>query len=184
MLYVIGGASRSGKTLLARRVVDEKRIPYFPLDALFGALANGAPELGVAYKDSLIERPAKMWPISKPLFNVFLEEEGDYVIEGDSILPSQLKELMAAGKPVRGCFLGYTELSAEEKLALVRTHHQGDIDWTRGIPDEDMRGLVTEMIAFSKYLEAECAQHGIRYFDISHDFEGVRDQAFEYLFTD
>jgi ATP-dependent Zn protease len=39
MLYIIGGASRSGKTLLARRAVVEKKIPYFPMDALFGALA-------------------------------------------------------------------------------------------------------------------------------------------------
>ncbi len=68
MIYVLGGASRSGKTLLARRAVDEKRIPYFPLDALFGGLAGGAPQLGVTWNQAFIERGEKMWPIVKSTF--------------------------------------------------------------------------------------------------------------------
>lgn len=182
MLYVLGGASRSGKTLLSRRAVAEKEIPYFPLDGLFGALANGVPELGVAYENTLMERPLKMWPVSKHLFDFFLKEERDFLIEGDSILPSQMHELIAEGKKIRCCFLGYTKLTQEEKLALVRQHHQGDIDWTKEITDEEMSRMIQEMIEFSKYLEQECEKYGIRYFDVSHDFEGVRSEAFAYLF--
>ncbi len=184
MLYVIGGASRSGKTLLSRRAVFEKQIPYFPLDALFGALVHGAPELGVQYEDSFINRPIKMWPLAKHLFNMFLKEERDYLIEGDSILPSQINELIADQKQIKCCFLGYAELTKEEKLALVRQFHQGDIDWTKDLPDEKMLPMIDEMIEFSKYLQQECAKYGIKYFDISHDFEGVRDAAFEYLFAE
>ena len=183
MLYVIGGASRSGKTLLSRRAVSEKEIPYFPLDALFGALANGAPEFGVRYGDSLMERPAKMWPISKHLFNFFFQEERDFLIEGDSILPSQMNELISSGESIRCCFLGYSELTKDEKLALVRKHHQGDIDWTQEISDKEMSEMIDEMIEFSKFLRKECATYGIRYFDVSHDFEGARNAAFDYLFT-
>jgi hypothetical protein len=182
MLYVIGGAPRSGKTSLSRRVVSEKQIPYFPMDALFGALANGAPELGVRYEDSLIERPDKMWPITKHLFNSFFNEEGEFLIEGDSILPSQINEMAMAQKPVKSCFIGYTELNKDEKLGLVRKHHQGDIDWTRKISDEEMFTMIDEMIEFSKFLKEECAKYDIKYFDISYDFEGVRNEVFEYLF--
>jgi hypothetical protein len=184
MIYIIGGASRSGKTLLARRVVAEKRIPYFPLDALFGALANGAPQLGVAYENSLMERPVKMWPITKPLLEFFFAEEKDFLIEGDSILPSQIQELLVANKPVKACFIGYTKLDANEKLETVRRYHQGEIDWTKGISDTEMLPMVDEMIEFSKYLEQECDRLGIKYFDVSQDFEGVRDEVFEYLFDD
>lgn len=183
MLYVLAGASRSGKTLLSRRAVAEKGIPYFPLDALFGALANGVPELGVAYENTLMERPVKMWPVSKHLFDFFFKEERDFLIEGDSILPSQMHELITEGKPIRCCFLGYTELSQEEKLTLVRQYHQGDIDWTKEIADEEMLRMINEMIAFSTYLKEECAKYNIPYFDVSHDFEGERDKAFSYLFS-
>lgn len=181
MLYILGGASRSGKTLLARRAVAEKQIPYFPLDALFGALANGAPELGVTYDQAFIERAEKMWPVSKHLFNFFFEEEKDYLLEGDCILPSQIKELQDAGRPIKACFLGYTQLNADEKLALVRRHHQGEIDWTKEIPDDQMLGMVNEMIEFSHYLKEECAKHGIPFFDVSPDFAAVQDEAFNYL---
>lgn len=183
MLYVLGGASRSGKTLLSRRAVSEKQIPYFPLDALFGALARGVPQTGVAYENSLMERPHKMWPVTKHLVDFFLEEEKDFLIEGDSILPSQVKELLDAGHPIRACFLGYASLTKEEKLALVRTHHQGETDWTKDIADEDMLKMVEEMIAFSVFLKEECEKHGIKYFDVSHDFDGVREEAFNYLFV-
>lgn len=182
MLYIIGGASRSGKTLLARRAVAEKQIPYFPLDALFGALAHGAPEFGVRYEDSLMERPLKMWRLAKHLLNFFPKEEQGYLIEGDSILPSQINELITEQKPIRCCFLGYTELTKDEKLSLVRAHHQGEVDWTRNISDEEMLSLIEEMIQFSTFLKQECTKYGINYFDVSHDFEGTRDAAFAYMF--
>jgi hypothetical protein len=182
MLYLLAGASRSGKTLLARRAVAEKQIPYFPLDVLFGAIVHGLPEIGLKYEDSLLERPKKIWPLANHFFNFFFDEESDYLIEGDSLLPSKIHELIVAGKPVKCCFLGYAELNKEEKLALVRQYHQGEIDWTRDIPDEEMLPMVDSMIEFSKYLKEECKKYDIKYFDISHDFEGVRNEAFEYLF--
>lgn len=182
MLYILAGASRSGKTLLARRAVVEKQIPYFPLDALFGTIVHGIPEIGLRYEDSLFERPKKMWPLANHFLNFFLKEESDYLIEGDALLPSQVNELISSGRQVRCCFLGYTKLNKDEKLALIRKHHQGDIDWTHGLSDEEMLPWIDQMIEFSKYLKEECSKYGIRYFDISHDFEGVRNEAFEYLF--
>ncbi len=184
MLYVLAGASRSGKTLLSRRAVSEKKIPYFPLDALFNMMVHGAPQFGVRYENTLMERPQLMWPLTKHLFNSFFREERAYLIEGDSILPSQIHELVEEGKPIRSCFLGYTELNKDEKLQLIRKHHQGDIDWTKDISDEEMLKMVEEMIDFSKHLKEECAKYGIKYFDVSHDFEGVRNEAFEYLFAE
>lgn len=184
MLYILGGASRSGKTLLSRRAVVERQIPYFPLDALFGAMVHGAPEFKMKYEDSLMDRPQKMWPLLRHLINVFFAEERGYLLEGDTILPNQVNELVVEQKEVRCCFLGYTELNKEEKLALVRKFHQGERDWTKGISDEEMLPMIDEMIQFSKYLKEECSKYGIKYFDVSHDFEGVRNEAFEYLFAE
>lgn len=184
MLYILGGAPRSGKTLLARRAVVERQIPYFPLDTLLGSLVYGAPELGMRYEDSFIDRSNKLWPVTNRLIKMFLDEEGDYLIEGDSVLPSQINEFILQKKSVRCCFVGYPELSKEEKFSLVRQHHQGDIDWTKEISDEELLPMINSMIEFSAYLKEECAKYGIKYFDISHDFQGVRDAAFEYLFTE
>ena len=183
MLYLIGGASRSGKTLLARRAVAERQIPYFPIDGLLSVFAERIPILGVTYEQSLVERPVKMWPMTKQLLTYLIQEEQDYVVEGDSFLPSQIHEFMHEQQSVRCCFLGYTELTEDEKLIMVRQYHQGNRDWTKEIPDTDMLKMINEMIQFSEYLKNNCAAQGIEYFDVSRDFQEARDAAYNYLFS-
>ena len=183
MLYILGGAPRSGKTLLARRAVSEKQIPYFPLDALLGSLVYGAPQMGMRYEDSFTDRSNKLWPVTKHMIKMLVEEESEYLIEGDSILPVQVNELITSQTSVHACFVGYSELSKEEKLSLVREYHQGQVDWTKEISDEELIPMIESMIDFSKYIKEECEKYGIKYFDISHDFQGVREATFQYLFA-
>lgn len=184
MLYILGGASRSGKTLLARRAVAEKRIPYFPLDALVGGVIHGLPELGVAYNQPFIQRSENMWRINKPFLTFFPKEEGHFLIEGDLILPKQVNELILEGAEVKSCFIGYPERTAQEKLAFIRMYHQGETDWTRDISDQEMLPMIDEMIEYSNYLKEECGNYGIPYFDISHNFEKPREEAFKCLFAE
>jgi hypothetical protein len=47
MLYLIGGTSRSGKSIISRKLLTEKGIPYFPLDSVVMGFTNGMPELGI-----------------------------------------------------------------------------------------------------------------------------------------
>ncbi len=184
MLYIIGGAARSGKTLLSRKIVSEMGVPYFPLDALFRALAKGAPELGLAQYDTPMERPLKIWPITQHLFSYFLRDELKFLIEGDSILPSQVKELVSVPESIKCCFFGYSETTKEEKLAKVIRYRQGNTDWTKEIHNERMLEMIDRMIDFSKYLKEECFKYGIKYFDVSHDFNGPHEAAFKYLFEE
>jgi len=182
MLYIIGGTSRSGKTLLSKKILAERKIPYFPLDALFCTLAEATPELGINHANSLKDRPLKMWKLAKPLSYFFEDQEQEYVLEGDSILPSQIKELINEGRKVKCCFLGYPNLNPDEKLQLIRKFHQGKSDWTAKQTDEQMLVMIEEMVEFSKYLKEECEKYSIKFFDVSHDFEVVNQEAFEYLF--
>ncbi len=183
MIYIVGGASRSGKTLLSRRVVSEKKIPYFPLDAVCSGLSKGVKEFEEFYSQPFIVRAEKLWPVVKPIINSFLDEEDNFLLEGDSILPKQVSEFNSNSGSVKACFFGYPQLTKEEKLKLVRTYHQGDKDWTKDISDQKMLTIIDEMIEFSNYLKKECAKYDIAYFDISHDFEGPREEAFNYLFS-
>lgn len=169
MLYIIGGTTRSGKTLFSQKAISERGISYFPLDALFRALAKGAPELGIIKDGPLMERPIKMWPVTKNLSTYFLRGQ-DFLIEGDSILPNQVNELIVEHNSIKSCFFGFAETTKEEKFTKIREHHQGNLDWTTEISDEEMLTMISEMIDFSKYIREECFKYNIKYFDVSHDF--------------
>ncbi len=53
MIYIISGASRSGKTLIAEKMVKQYGIPYVSLDWLVMGFTNGIPEYGIH---------DKLWP--------------------------------------------------------------------------------------------------------------------------
>ncbi len=41
MLYLLGGAARSGKSIIARRVMTHYQLPFFSLDYLSNGMAEG-----------------------------------------------------------------------------------------------------------------------------------------------
>ena len=47
MLLFIGGAARTGKGMLVRRLLVERRMPYLSLDVLKMGLARGVPEYDI-----------------------------------------------------------------------------------------------------------------------------------------
>lgn len=73
MLYIIGGASRSGKTTVAKRILEETKISYFSLDYLMMGIAEGAPELAVNPTEEDIKTAKRMWKIIDPLMRAMIE---------------------------------------------------------------------------------------------------------------
>ena len=47
MLYLLGGAARTGKTTAGRAFLQRTGIPYFSLDFLMMGFANGLPEYDI-----------------------------------------------------------------------------------------------------------------------------------------
>jgi len=66
MLYVLGGASRSGKSIISRRFVSEKQIPFFCIDFLITSLQE-VPSLDIKQGQPFIDKAKKLWPLIKPL---------------------------------------------------------------------------------------------------------------------
>ncbi len=181
MLYILGGAPRSGKTLLSRRILYEKCIPFFPIDSLVGALKESATALYVNHEVPFIPKAENIWKLTKPLFEFFIFNEDQYLLEGDPILPLQVDELVQAKYKVRACFMGFNKQRPEDKLKLLRRYGKGRKDWTNDVSDEQLEFLIPKMVEFSLYLEKECKKYNIPYFDVSEDFNGARDKAFKYL---
>jgi len=182
LLYLIGGASRSGKSTLARRLLDTRQVPFFCLDYLTSGLETGVPGLGVRHEIPDQRRGELVWPVLCGLLRNIVEVEPRYVVEGDVLLPARVAEFTAAHRGrVRACFLGYSRCTTEAKRAAIRSSPSAVNDWVATLSDRDLGDLVAEMRDFSRYLESECARWGLEYFDGGASHAAALRRAEEYL---
>ena len=182
MLYMIGGAPRSGKTMLARRMFAEHGLPYFSIDTLIASLASAQPELGMRVSDPALKRLEVVWPTLRKIANDVLQSGEDLLLEGDVLLPRSLMEFSHdtyAG--IKACFIGYADVDPLRKLHAIRAHAAGVIDWTEELDDAHLLNLIGELRAFSEYLRRECCHYKIPYFDGSTCFARAISEAKTYL---
>lgn len=181
MLLFIGGAARTGKGILVRRLLAEMQFSYLSLDVLKMGLTRGVPEYEINPDDGPKIVAERLWPLVREMSVNLVEEGIDYAIEGE-LLPSHVDAFRQAHpEQVRGCFLGYGEIAPAQKLREIRAHAGYPNDWSSVYLDSTLLELIEEMIGFSRYLRDECARYGFPYFDTSHDFVGTLDRVMGYV---
>jgi hypothetical protein len=182
MLYMVGGAPRSGKTTLARRMLAEHGVPYFSIDTLVSSLASSSPELGMRVNDPALKRMQVVWPTIRKVATDILFSGDDLLLEGDVLLPKHLMEFghnHSVG--IKACFIGYADADPAKKLRAIREHVARGIDWTEELDDARLLNLIGELRAFSEYLRRECFHYKIPYFDGSTCFASAIRDAKAYL---
>lgn len=177
MILLIGGVFRTGKSILARRLMLATSKPYLGLDVLKMALVSAAPGYPVDPDRPTRDVALALWPLVRALCVAMIEQHDPYIVEGE-IAPAHAAELIASYPgAVRACFLGYPRIEAAQKLAEIRAHGGHANDWPSECSDEYMMPLVFDMIAHSAVLERECAEHGVPFFDTSTELPAVLDRA-------
>ena len=80
MIILIAGASHTGKTLLAQRLLEHYHIPYLSIDHLkMGLIRSGNTELTPMDDDQLTDY---LWPIVREMIKTAVENGQNLVIEG------------------------------------------------------------------------------------------------------
>ena len=182
MLFLVSGTSRSGKTLIARRLLADRQISYLSLDWLMMGFNDGIPEYGIHHLLWPDEIARRMGPFLLGMIDSMLVDGMDYVIEGEAMLPQLVADLVEKHPDrIRAVFVGYTEISVEDKVALVKKHGAGESDWLTSKSDEYIRDHIGNMIAYSKMIRDECDKHGVAYFDTSDDFLRAIAAATDFL---
>lgn len=178
MLYVVGGCSRSGKSILAERMRARHGIPWFTLDALKMGLHLGAPSLEVLPAADDLETADQMWPIVEPILDHAIFDRRDYLIEGVNLRPGTIARFIRdTEQPVRACFLGYVDISLEDKARAVAAHTGPPTDWLHQTGGENVRRYLDVSRRLSRQLRDDCAQFGIPFVDTGIDFRAGLDQA-------
>lgn len=89
MIILITGASHTGKTVLAQKLLEKYQYPYLSIDILkMGLIRSGYTNL-TPEDDSELE--LLLWPIIREMIKTAVENEQNLVIEG-SYIPFDWKE--------------------------------------------------------------------------------------------
>jgi hypothetical protein len=145
MLYLIGGAPRAGKSILAQRMLEQQTVAYFPTDTLVMGLATALPQLGLKPSDSPSTRAPIMWPILRGMAMKILEHGEDYLLEGDVLMPAHCVALRERfGSAVSSCFLGYEKVDSVAKVRDIRRYGADREDWTNKCDDAHLLRIVEE----------------------------------------
>lgn len=81
MIFLISGASHTGKTLLAQKLVEKHHFPAFSVDHLkMGLIRSGNTKLTPLSPDE--ELTAYLWPIVREMIKTALENGQNLIVEG------------------------------------------------------------------------------------------------------
>ncbi len=80
MIILITGASHTGKTLLAQRMLEKYNYPYLSIDHLkMGLIRSGNTELTPEDDEALTEY---LWPIIREIVKTAIENRQNLIVEG------------------------------------------------------------------------------------------------------
>ncbi len=182
MVYIISGTSRSGKTLIAKKMMQQYGVPYLSLDWLVMGFNNGIPEYGIHHKLWPNEIAERFWSYFKAMLDSLIWSETDYIIEGEAILPELIQEsLKKYPNTISICFVGYPNISIDEKVEAVYAYSDGKNDWLTKESKQYVEDHIRNMIAYSQRIEKSCKQYDIKYFDTSKNFVQTLDNAIAFL---
>lgn len=173
MIYILSGASRSGKTTVAKAFLKSTGIPYMSVDVIMMGFTNGLPEYGIHDKLWPNEIAEKMWPFLLAMCESMLWAQDDFVLEGEAFLPELVRKLIDKHPAkIKAAFMGYAEAIPAEKVRDVKRFSSGDNDWLVNEPDDYIESHIKNMVGYSEMIREECAKHNVAYFDTSTEFEG------------
>ncbi|PFG58056.1 hypothetical protein ATG66_0584 [Vibrio sp. ES.051] len=171
MIYIIGGASRSGKSIAAKKFAYIHSIPYFSIDWLMMGLKHGAPSLQV--DDNLLpdEIARKLWPTLYSMIECMIHQRVDYILEGEAIMPELLKKLTEKYPlEISSVFLGYEPVSIEDKVNEVIRYSAIANDWISDKSYEYITEHVINMAKHSQIIKKKCLINNMAYIDTTEEF--------------
>jgi hypothetical protein len=181
---IIGGVSRSGKSILSRKLSESLKLNVLPVDALVVSLTAGFPQLGINWNEHR-QSKERIAPFLRVLICKLAFRSGfSYAFEGDHLTPDLLHDLGPDYPILQGCvpvFLGSQAANQGQKLRALREYSKTNLCYTKHMSDEQVSGLISDLAGESKRLEARCKELGFPYFDTSTDFHAAIDAACVYV---
>ena len=165
MILLIAGASHTGKTVLAQRLMERHHWPYVSIDHLkMGLIRSGMLPLSPSDEEALT--PA-MWPMLREIVKTAIENDQNLIIEGCYIPFDWRDSFDDEYLPhIRALWLVMTSDYIKTRFSNIRAH-ASDVE-CRG-EDEDL--TVEWLIQGNEQTLAGCQRHGCPYLLIDGNYQ-------------
>ena len=174
---IIAGASRCGKTTLSIKLSKEGFIHY-KMDSIKRGIDRNFWD---GYKNDWRQVSPHMAHL---IATIIKENQSDivngneyYVIDTCHLYPSDIAKYNLENTII--IFLGHAKTDVMDKFNNIRKYDKGV--WTNLISDEDLIESTAMGVVYSREVQKECEELGIRYFDTSENFEETLNEAYEYI---
>ena len=175
MIYLIGGAPRVGKTVLAQQVSVLLKIGWISTDVLHELLkvchAEDPNGKWNADKAAISATAERFFPYLERFIWGIQSLADAYVIEGVNFLPAQVARLPAQFQ-IRPIFLGCSKMTLD-RFERFPGRSKGYI----GLPDEMRRQIVQDVPLWSEFIREEAGRYGYPYIGMSDDFQSRLKEA-------
>lgn len=165
MIILIGGASHTGKTLLAQHLLEKYHYPYLSIDHLkMGLIRSGQTELTPMDDDRLTDY---LWPILREMVKTAIENRQNLIVEG-CYIPFDLERDFTEDyrKEIRCVCLIMSRQYIQMHFADIR-NHASDIEHRLDDSGLDAQELIRE----NERNLALCKQYGWEYILINDEYQ-------------
>lgn len=175
---ILIGASRSGKSTVAKKISKELGMNHIPLDAIVSTLETLYPETGIKHEDDNIVMSKKLSTFIDEYLNHMDYEDIKYIIDLYQIYPKDLNKRLFDDHLV--VYMGYPHIDPFKKLEDIKKHAR-EKDWTKYTPDEEMLNIIKLFIKENKIMYNQCKELNIPFFDVSSNFIEELDKVYEHI---
>lgn len=190
-IYIVGGAPRTGKSIIARRLMNSLSVPWVSTDAFRAVAQRMSPPEERAIKfpfggftsaDQLNDMAIKQmleWQITEgESLHLFLRSFIDYqlgvldnyIIEGVHFLPEHVRQFLDSNEhnDIKAVFIVSTNIDEQLKSMRKNTSH---FDWLTNASDETFLSVAKFVTEYGKWLKAECQKYQLPYVERKGLFE-------------
>ena len=165
MIYLIAGASHTGKTAYAQRLLEKYHYPYLSIDHLkMGLIRSGQTSLTPMDDDKLTDY---LWPIVREMVKTAIENEQNLIVEGCYIpftwqgdfTPDYLQHIRYTCLIMSRSYIE-THFAEIQGYANVIEHRLDDSDLSK-----------EDLIAQNEYNLSQCIAHCCSYFLVDKSYD-------------
>lgn len=168
MIYLIGGAPRTGKSILAQRLCSTLKVGWVSTDLLMDLLrvkdAVGIKVKWDAVPEAITANAEWFFPYLERFIWGVSSLADDYIIEGVDFLPAQVVQL-STRYPIRTVFLGCSHMTLERF-----DQFPGRSRGYSGLPEALRRQIAQDVPRWSAFIRQEAERFGYAYVDMADDF--------------